>query len=213
MIKINLALRKQAVALDMGKKKGAGGGLNVSNFKFDPEILKEPQLRKLVLVLVVAVMGTYLLNGYEDDQSKQQDLLLAQATAEGTKLQAQLSKTASYEGMKKQLDADEELIKTKLSTIQKLIADRQVPPKLLLSLSSGIPKEVWLSELALTTKDIHMKGFSLGFDAITEFMKSLGDNELLSDLKLNNSQKSTDAALGLLDEESFELEAKRKQVE
>lgn len=208
MIKINLALKKQAVAVD-AKDKGGGGG---KGFRFDPEALKaifeDAQIRKLILVVLVAVLGTYLINGYEDDQLARMDQRIAQANVEDAKVKAELAKTAGYDALKKQFDEDEELIKTKLSTIQKLISDRQVPPKILASLAGIIPKNVWITDMSLNDDNIEIKGSSLGFDDITDFMKSLGDSEYLADLKLKDSQKEkTQQGLSVA---TFDIEAKRK---
>ena len=208
MIKINLALKKQAVAVD-AKDKGAGGG---KGFHFDPEALKaifeDAQIRKLILVILVAVLGTYLINGYEDDQLARMDQRIAQANVDDAKVKAELAKTAGYDALKKQFDEDEELIKTKLSTIQKLISDRQVPPKILASLAGIIPKNVWVTEMSLNDDNIEIKGSSLGFDDITDFMKTLGDSEYLTDLKLKDSQKEkTQQGLSVA---TFDIEAKRK---
>ena len=85
-----------------------------------------------------------------------------------------LAKTAGYEAQKKQFDADEELIKTKLATIQKLMADRAEPPKLLMSFSGSIPKDVWFQEFDMNSSEVKIKGASLGFDPVTDFMKALG---------------------------------------
>jgi Tfp pilus assembly protein PilN len=209
MIKINLGLRKQAAAI-AGKEKGGAPGL--SAMKLNPEalkeILKDPQVRTLILVIVVAVLGTYFLNGYKDEQLHDADNLAQKATLENQKVKAELAKTTGYDDLKKQFDADEELIRTKLQTIQKLVSDRAAPPKLLLSLSIGIPKDVWLSEINITDQEVKLKGFSLGFDQITDFMKTLGDNEFLTDLKLGDSQKAKDPTG--IDVASFDLVAKKK---
>ncbi len=207
MIKINLALRKKAAAVESGKAKEG----STVQLKLDPdlvkELLKDTQFRKLILVIVIAVMANYWLSGYQTDQLDKMDASIAAVKAEGDKISKDLAKTKGYDEIKKQIDTDEELIKTKLATIQKLSSDREVPPKLMLSLSTGIPKDVWLSGLEYGSKGIHFRGAALGFDQITDFMKNLGDNAFLTDLKLLSSQKTTEEGTEVT---SFELEAKRK---
>jgi Tfp pilus assembly protein PilN len=206
MIKINLALKKQAAALDVKDKTGAASTqLNMESAK---ELVANPQFRKVILLVVVVVLGYYMLDGYEQDQLALVDKQIQKITADNQKLKSDLAKTAGYEAEKKQFDADEELIKSKLATIQKLIADRADPPKLLLSFSSSIPKDVWMQEYEMTSKDIHIKGSSLGFEPVTDFVKALGENELVTDVKLDDSQKAKDAVAG--DVTTFSVEAKRK---
>ena len=77
MIKINLALRKQAAALEAKKESGGGGTLssfqqiNVDSAK---EFFKDPQVRKALLAVIVIGMGWYLLDGYKDDQIAKVDV-------------------------------------------------------------------------------------------------------------------------------------------
>lgn len=210
MIKINLALRKQAAALESkDKTQGIGiASLKEINMGAVKELFADPQFRKAVLALVVIFMGWYLLDGYKTDQLAKLDVELQKVTAENQKVRQALAKTSGYEAQKKQFDADEQLIKTKFETIQKLVADRSDPPKLLLSFSNSIPKDVWLQEFDMTSKDVRVKGSSLGFDPVTDFMKALGDNDLMTDVKLDESQKSKDPLVGEV--ATFSVEAKRK---
>lgn len=205
MIKINLALRKRAAAVGASEK--AGGGFSIP--KFDSEVFKEPQLRKLALGLIVLVMASYAIDEVKTDQLHKLDQDIEKVQADNNKAKAELAKTAGYDALKKQIDDDEKLIRTKLETIQKLMADRQVPPKLLLSLSNMIPKDVWLSDFTLSDTDLKIKGSSIGFDPVADFMKSMNDSDYLNNVKLMNSANATDPVAGEVT--NFELEAKRKE--
>jgi Tfp pilus assembly protein PilN len=216
MIKINLASKKQAVTA-----QGAGAAPKRAGFDFKKinldtirdnlsfEFLKDPQTRKLLLVVVVGIMCYVALDTYETEQVKKQDDILVQINADNAKLSAELAKTKGYEAIKLEIDTDEKILKTKLDTIKTLIADRQVPPKLLLALSNDIPSETWLSEFTITDKELKLKGSSTGYGQITDFMKMLGESEYLTDVKLVNSRQEKDPSNGM-DLASFELSAKRK---
>jgi Tfp pilus assembly protein PilN len=208
MIKINLALRKHAVGL-AGREKGAGFDLRVLSGGMNADMIKDPLVRKLGLVVVVAVMATYLLGGFKDDELKKADDVLTKVNEANAKLSVELTKAKGYENLKKQIDADETTLRTKLDTIKKLIADRTVPPKLMASLSAGIPSEVWLSEMSVDEKELKIKGYATGYAQITDFFKNLNENEFLTDVKLVDSKQTKDPVTGN-DMASFELSARKK---
>jgi Tfp pilus assembly protein PilN len=217
MIKINLASKKQAVvAQGAGIAAPKRAGFDFKKIDLDTirdnlsfEFLKDPQTRKLLLVVVVSIMCYFALDTYETEQVKKQDDILVQINADNLKLSAELAKTKGYEAIKLEIDTDEKILKTKLDTIKTLIAERQVPPKLLLALSNDIPSETWLSEFAIVDKDLRLKGSATGYGQITDFMKMLGESEYLTDVKLVNSKQEKDPSNGM-DLASFELSAKRK---
>jgi len=208
MIKINLALKKHGVGI-IPREKGAGFNFGALSSGMNTDFVKDPLFRKFGLVLVVAIMATYLLDGFKDDELKKLDDLLAKTNEANAKISAQLTKTKGYEGLKKQIDADETTLRTKLDTIKKLITDRQIPPKLMASLSTGTPSELWLSELSMDEKELKLKGYALGYTQITEFLKALGENEFLSDPKLVDSKQTRDSITGQ-EMANFELSAKKK---
>lgn len=208
MIKINLALKKHGVGI-IPREKGAGFNFKALSSGMNTDFVKDPLFRKFGLVLVVAIMATYLLDGFKDDELKKLDDLLAKTNEANAKISAQLTKTKGYEGLKKQIDADETTLRTKLDTIKKLITDRQIPPKLMASLSTGTPSELWLSELSMDEKELKLKGYALGYTQITEFLKALGENEFLSDPKLVDSKQTRDSITGQ-EMANFELSAKKK---
>jgi Tfp pilus assembly protein PilN len=203
MIKVNLATRKQSGVFGDSKNSKAN-----SFGKVNLDQVKDLPLRKLIVPIVVCFLGNYMLDGYKEDELKKLDQTLSKVNSDSTKLQNELNKLRGYDSIKKTLDADEITIKTKLETIQKLIADRSAPPKILVSVATMIPKDVWLSELKTEKLDITMKGSSLGFNQISDFMKSLNESAYFMDVDLKNSQQSKDSSG---DEFAvFELKAKRR---
>lgn len=206
MIKINLASKKQAVLtseVSKGSGKAGLGGLD----KFTDQ-LKEMDLRKWVLSIVVGVVATYTLQGYESDALKELDDASAKLFAEQVKIKTEIGKTKGYEDQKKALEADELMIRTKVDTVQKLILDRQLSPKILLAISSGIPSDVWLNEVVIGEEELHLKGSSLGYNQISDFMKSLNETALLSDVRLVTTEQQKDVAG--LEVASFEVVAKKR---
>lgn len=214
MIKINLALKKQAAASSEGK----GSKLSLDTLsglikgKIDLNSVRDfvegLPLRKYASMLAVAIVATSLLNWREEKVQERWIEAIDKLKAEQTQLKLALAKTKGFEDIKKSLDADDAMIRTKINVIQKLIADRQTPPKLLLSLSAGIPSEVWLSNFKFAPDGVNLKGYSLGFNQISDFMKNLGENAYFTDLKLQSTQQGKDDT-GLT-VAIFELSAKRR---
>jgi hypothetical protein len=194
VIRINFAARKQTGG------GGGGGGTktgtiitgfdlsNISRFKVDFEALKELPLKQSLLPVVVGVLAGYALESYKESEISKLDKSIEEVNILKPKLQEDIAKLKNYEQLKKSLDGDEALIRGKIETIQKLIAGRSSPAKLLGGLSTAIPKEVWLSEFQIAESQINIQGYSLDLGHISDFMKSLGENTLISDLVLKNTR-------------------------
>lgn len=209
MIKINLALKKQAAGAATGDEKGKGGGVKISRVAIDLDQLKELPIRQIALVVIVFFGGTYFVEDYKTQEITKIDAEIARAGTEKNKLQSEAAKMKGYEDLKKSLESDEKIMRTKIETIQKLIADRQTPPKVLLAIAEAIPKDVWLQDFKIAKGELAIKGYSLGFNQISDFMKSLNENIYFTDIGLKNTQQTKDEAG--VDVASFELSAKRRE--
>jgi hypothetical protein len=208
MIKINLANRKQSGS---GSDASAAKPINFTgklNFDFDFSKAKDLPIRQILIPLVACILGSYFLDGYKEDEIKAVDATLAVLNAERTKLQAEAAKMKGYEEVKKSLEADEFIFRTKIDTIQKLITDRALPPKVMLSLANATPKDVWLTEFKIKDNQVNFKGSSLGFNQISDFMKNLNESAYFSDLNIKDTHGAKDANGN--DIATFELVAKRR---
>jgi Tfp pilus assembly protein PilN len=203
VIKINLALRKQSFISADGKAvKGATGLLQ----SLPLDQLKELPLRKVLLPLVVAYFASFSLDSYKQETIAKLEKGIAKQKAEEARIQSGLGKVKAYESLKKSLDSDELVIRTKLDTVQKLMADRGFIVKMLLSTASATPKDVWLTGVKTDSSGVSIQGSSLGFNQISDFMKNLNDGQFFSSIELLNSQQAKDGS----DVASFELKAKKK---
>jgi hypothetical protein len=213
MIKINLATRKAAVTAtaDGGKTSGTGfkNFLN-AGLKIDARLdgFKELPIRKLAVAALACYAASWMLDSYKEDELNKVAAIIAKARDDQTKLKTELAKTRGYEQIKKDLDNDEKTLRTKIETIQKLLAGRQTPPKMMIALSGAIPQDVWLTGLKIGEQDVSFKGASLGFNQISDFMKNLNESAYFTDVRLQGSQKSKDESGAEV--AGFELEAKRR---
>ena len=205
MIKINLAARKSASLLET-----RGGDKSLTGMpKINLSALKEiPNLRSLVILALVGYFGNYFIEDLKTEEIKKADASIQKLKDEKGKLNHELEETKKYEGIKKALESDEIVIRTKLDTIQKLVQDRTTPPKLLVAISAAIPKEVWLSQIQVEDSNISLSGDSLDFNQVSEFMKNLNESAFFKDLALKNTQQGKDETG--LDTAKFELAMKRR---
>ncbi|OFZ71792.1 MAG: hypothetical protein A3K03_04205 [Bdellovibrionales bacterium RIFOXYD1_FULL_44_7] len=210
MIRINLATRKQVASGDRQQKADGILGSLFGGSKADlNDKLKELPLRKILLMILVGGLASYLADDFMAQKLSEVDSSIKKLTVDQSRLQAELKKTEGYEELKKQLDADEFVLKTKIETIDKLVADRQIAPRLLLALASSIPQDVWLSSLVVQQQEIALTGASLGFNQISDFMKVLNENAFFSELNLRKTEQGKDEFGSVI--ATFELMAKRRQ--
>jgi Tfp pilus assembly protein PilN len=206
MIKINLALRKQSAGV-------VGGGntqLSRSFFKIDAKLdgIQDLPIKKVVALLLLYLVGNYLVDNFTKKQTDEVSATIAKLTEEQTVLKKGLGKFSNYDQIRKALEADESMIQTKIKTVKALIAERQTPPKLMITLSTTTPNDVWLDDLKITEEEIKIKGHSLSFNQISDFMKNLDDSVYFDEVKLQNAQ--TDRDVSGVEVSSFELTAKRE---
>jgi len=215
MIKINLALRKQSTAqasqesggtsqtfvgtLTQFKAPSFGGGAELSEVPW-----------KTVLFLVLFGFGANL---WLEDFKKEQLYTLEQArlklVEETAKARKELEKTKAYDEEKKAVDAQELLLKTQIAVIEKLVADRQSPPKFVLSLSTSVPADLWLNQVSVKGTEIAIQGQSKSLNLVSDFMKTLGENPFVTGVQLKGSTQDSESKNGL-EITSFDLVARKR---
>ena len=217
MIKINLASKKRAVATsDSAKTSGnktVFTTLTDSFSRMDMEQINNGPMRRLLVNGIAAFAAYWLLGSYKEDELKKLDAQIAQVTAEQVKVEGEIRKFTNVDEKQKGLKSDEQLIKTKMEAVQALTQNRQVTPKVLMTLSAGIPNEIWLESIKLADSEFKVTGFSYasqgtGYDQITDFMTLLSQSAYLSDVKLVSTEKQIDDKGTEI--ATFELSAKKK---
>lgn len=223
MIKINLATRKQSASVSSEKKSAGGrGGLTAFLSKLrlssggtsesggsssGKEALEALPLRRLVLALALCAGGYFYVEDLKEEEIKGWDDKVNVVSADNEKLKKDLQKTREYASIKKSIDADELLLKNKTGVIQTLLKGRQAPHEILLTLATSIPKDVWLKGVKIENADVSLKGFAVGFNQVSGFMKALNESAYFSDVRLQNSQQEKDDGKEIA---AFEFAAKRR---
>ncbi len=201
MIKINLASRKQ-----MGSSAPAGSrGPSLKGVNLDG--LRDLPLRKFMPFVLVAIVFTFFVDGLKDSDLQEFNTRIAKMQKDQQKLQAEVQKTQGFEEMKKSIDADEQMVRKKIETIQKLMGERQASFKILETLASVVPSDVWFRTLKLDQNELAIRGGSLGFNQVTDFMKGLNESAFFSEVQVPSSQQEKDDAGPMV---GFEMTAKRR---
>lgn len=219
MIKVNLHQRKAAVGVTAGSPTGGSAGLSALIAKLKGgaaggEGLNMDMLGNQKAGLILGAVYAVILAGgwwFLDDQKL---AMVAEVDAEisaledrTNRLNSDLGKTSGYEQVKKDLEANEKAIKTKISTIEELIRDRGAAPKILMTLSEAIPKDVWLNEFALQNRKFRISGRSNGMDLVSDFMRSLEETIYFKGVVLRSSREEDNLGKSTA---SFEIEAERR---
>jgi hypothetical protein len=220
VIKINLHQRKAAVGIAAGGTSQTETGLKgfaslVQRLRSGQSFSSMGEGTDLRGAVIIGVVYLVFLSGGWWYAGQEKSRLLEEVTTEVTTLDSkialldsELSKTQGYEQSKKSLEADEKKIRTKIDTIQELIRDRAVPPKILMTLSDSIPKDVWLRDFALGGKSFKISGLSNGMDVVSDFIRNLSETIYFSDVQLKGSK--SDVQKNGREITTFELEAQRR---
>jgi Tfp pilus assembly protein PilN len=209
VIKINLASKKgmpTASASPSGPKLGSG---ITSLFKFDfktPSASSLP-IKSIAIAALVWFGGDFFLEDYKKKELDQLEVSVQKLQQERSKHQGAIAQMRGYEDAKVALEAQENLARVKLETIEKLIEGRHYSARFLKDLSKIIPEKVWLTSLALETGEANFEGQAKSFNFVTDFMRQLNESVYFKDADAKQeSSKSKDGA----DISIFRLNAKRR---
>ena len=213
MIRINLAKRKTA---SLAAEQGSAGGGLLSRLRASLRggrsggggSLAEWPIRSLVIALVAVYGSQFFFENEKASALAELDAQVEKLRQAQQELQSKLAQRAVLEERLKEFAANESLVKTKLDTITQLMEGRQAGVLALRSLSSSIPAEVWLQSLSLTETAFEASGQSLDYSQVSDFMKRLGETDLLTDINLDGSSQANDDKGQKV--ASFKLTAKRK---
>lgn len=221
MIKINLALRKTASVVTSETSAAGSGpfGLKLPEFLSSkapaegqgpvPSVSIElGDVRNLLVAGLVSYAAMYFIEGEKTKELEELDTQVQVLQAEQTQLRAETNKVQTYDQLKKQLEADEKLMRNKLETIQKLMNDRSSAPKILLTMAQTIPGEVWLRELTAQESRFTLQGSALTFNHVSDFMRGLNGSVFFQNVELKGTEEAKESGAEI---KNFELTAERRQ--
>jgi Tfp pilus assembly protein PilN len=216
MIKINLARRKTANIAsstgDAGVRVFAGlknlFSRGSSGTGSSSEVLKDLPIRSILIALAGMYGAEFYFDAEKSAELAKVEQQIEKLNVTQRELQATLAKSAGLEDVKRSLEADEKLVKTKLETILKLMQDRHGSIQALKNISMSIPSEVWLQSLSISETEFQAAGQAVDYNQVSDFMNRLGQADFLSELNLDGSSQVKDEKG--LNVASFRLTAKRK---
>lgn len=223
MIKINLNLRK-----NQGARSGTSilsdleATLEKFGLKNPTEALQKSGLLNTALqigiILVVGFTLSALLDRYKAYRVKDSSIRIDELNREVAKVDTELRKYSGYEKTKEELENTDKAIRTKIATIEELIAGRGQSVKVLISLSESTPKKLWFTNLkvapkSLSSKDpndkgmVQIQGESYGLGEVSDFMSLLESSAYFRDVKLQNSSQTREKGV---ETANFSIEVGRR---
>lgn len=200
MIKINLALKKSS---------GTGPSAGASAIpRIDASALMSPAVRSVALSAVVYFGSGYYFDNQRAELLQKVAQEVAVQTQKSAALKESLGKMKQYEEVKKSLESDEKIIKTKLETISLLSKDRDSGTQYLRAISKSIPKDVWLMGLDFRSNEIDFKGQASEFSLVSDFTSQLSQTGLFTEVQQEIAANTNDE--GGKSVVGFELKGRRK---
>ena len=199
MIKINLATRKQATALN----SGGGAKLNVDFVS----LLQDSIVRNFILMVVVLFGANYLVSDYQDELLQTAKAKVERLQGETVRLRKENEKLKDYESLKNALTADEQAVRTKLDVLRKLVSDRSVPPKVLITLAEAMTESTWITAFKMEETKIEIAGGAADFSQISDVIRRLTESTYFEDVTLKDSEQKS---VGNTVVATFKLAAKRR---
>jgi Tfp pilus assembly protein PilN len=157
---------------------------------------------------MTVLIANYLSSSFQAEELSKLDGQLEKLVTQQKGLKAELEKTKGFEAIKKSLEADELTMRTKIEVINKLLQDRQKPPKVLLGLSNIIPADVWLSTFELDASEVKLSGYAMNNLQVPEFQKNLNESADFKDVTLLGQSSMKDSSG--MDVVKFDFQAKRR---
>ncbi|HVP90101.1 MAG TPA: PilN domain-containing protein [Terriglobales bacterium] len=168
MIRINLL---KPETKDIKETAAAPGAAEVP-------VQKARNLGSLVFLLLVVVLGAYFY--VQQRAFDRENELLATARLEKEKLQYVTAKLEQQKLLKASLER-------KINLINDLRSQQDLAARIMDQLSRSLPDWVWLSEVSYDAKGLQVKGKALSNNLIADYMTSLENSPVFTNVSLASS--------------------------
>jgi Tfp pilus assembly protein PilN len=210
MIKINLASRKTATAL---QSQGSGTGLTLQrlqNFKVEDAAALAgaiPKFREFLILGVAIFAAQWFYDDYEKTQLAEFDQKVAQAQEAKQVQQKKLDETKKFDVERKRLEADELVLKTKLEVVTQLLEGRTQVPRVMIAVSSAIPNNVWVNSVQFDQKGGSINGAAIDFNLVGDFQRNLKASVFFKEVTLQGTNNAREDNLEVA---QFQLTLQRR---
>jgi type IV pilus assembly protein PilN len=141
---------------------------------------KEAGKQQLVLFVVVLVLGVVLNWMFHQSRAA----ALAEVQKRVAKTNADIATLDKIIGQVKEITAQQEQLKKKLDTLDKLKAGRSGPVRMLDELSSLTPRRLWLRKLEEKSGTMNIAGSAISIDDVSQFIGALKSSKYFGDVEL-----------------------------
>lgn len=171
MIKINLAGGKKQMDL------ANVGGFDLTKLKIKP----------LLLVIVLIYVPDFLLVPMWETEREEANQIIQAKQTELSSLKRKMSQTQDLEKQIRELQAQEENLGKKLTAVKEAISEKRSPAPILLYIAKNIPNSLWLRELDLDKDIMTIKGDSLDYISIGNFVNSMKSSVFIKDANITET--------------------------
>jgi len=174
MIKINLSTSKKQVDLS-----------NVGGFDFS-----KLKIKALILVIfIINIPDLFLVSHFESEiEEKNQES--SQAQARLGKIKGQVAQSNNFEKQIKELKSQEENLGQKLIAVKQAISEKRNPSPLLLYIAKNVPKDLWIKELSIDGVTMTIKGESLDYTSIGNFVNNLRSSVFIKEASIGSTNSA-----------------------
>jgi Tfp pilus assembly protein PilN len=181
MIKINLALKKQAVYAEASGKSsvfsGAGSGKEVLTELFP----------RMILPVLIALGANAGYDHWVEKRTEEMSAEVSSLEAERNKVQSKLRSFSGFEAKKAELNGMLDIFSAKVAVFDALVRSRETPLRALVTLSMACPKEVWFNKISFTEAGVEIAGRSTDIALISEVMEKMSVDQMFRDVKLKST--------------------------
>jgi len=150
---------------------------------------KEAGKQQLILFLVVLLLGVVL--NWMLHQSRAG--ALAEVEKRVAKTKADIATLDKIIGQVKEITTQQEQLKKKLDTLEKLKAGRSGPVRMLDELSGITPRRLWLRKMEEKSGKMTIAGSAISIDDVSQFIGALKSSKYFGDVELLKTEAKADA--------------------
>jgi Tfp pilus assembly protein PilN len=171
MIKINLSIEKQN--FDIGNV----GGLDFTRIKVIP----------LLGAIIFYNLPDFTLMSYWENEMQGVNETVKLKQGQLSELKRKVSRSMDLNRQISELKAHEENLGKKLNAVKEAIKEKRNPTSLLQYISKNIPQELWIKELYIKDFQLTIKGESLDYASIGNFVNSLRSSIFINDANISST--------------------------
>jgi type IV pilus assembly protein PilN len=150
---------------------------------------KEAGKQQLLLFAVVLLLGLVLNWMFHESRAS----ALGDVEKRVTKMKGDIATLDKIIGQVKEITTQQEQLKKKLDTLDKLKAGRSGPVRMLDELSTITPRRLWLRKMEEKTGKVSIQGSAISIDDVSQFMGALKTSKYFGDVELQKTEAKGDA--------------------